>query len=60
MLLPIGTDSVVTVAGTTSYGDGAFCVATIDESNKQVDKRKNDEMTIDRSIGHRCVVYTKS
>jgi Arylsulfotransferase (ASST) len=37
---PIGTDSVVTVAGTTSYGDGAFCVATVDESNKQVDKPK--------------------
>ena len=24
----IGTESVVTVAGTTSYEDGAFCVAT--------------------------------
>ena len=35
---PIGTDSVATVAGTTSYGEGAFCVATVDESNKQVDK----------------------
>ncbi len=30
-----GTDSVVTVAGTVSYGDGAFCVATIDETKKE-------------------------
>ena len=33
----IGTDSVVNVAGTFSYGERAFCVATVDESNKKGD-----------------------
>ena len=37
---PSGTESVVTVAGTTSYRDGAFCVSTVDESNKKADKLK--------------------
>ena len=33
----IGTDSVVNVVGNSSYEEGAFCVATVDESNKKQD-----------------------
>ena len=29
-----GTESVVTVEGTISYGTGDFCVATLEEINK--------------------------